>query len=205
MLERIREFNRGLPTDQEFGEALAAALRFFGRSAAGLGSPPGATGADIRLPLTQLVDFATAVDSGRELLRAQIPATRGALGPKLEGISTVGGRLAVESGRATTLDDGIVLFHEAITVDKPSLRRILRKVDEKAGRRKPFKVTEAQRLARLAMQAGLVVRGSDGRVKRFKPAARAKINRAKGRAASARRKATIKRQAAALKRLRGRR
>lgn len=148
-------------------------------------------------------DFIEHVQAARELLRAQIPQARGVLGGKLETISNVGGRLAVESGRAATLDDGIVLFHEAITVDKPSLRKVFRRIDTKAGRRPRPRRSKGQRIVALAVQAGDVRRNKNGTFKGLSPAARRALKRERSRSAAARNQIKIRRQATARAKLKG--
>lgn len=148
-------------------------------------------------------DFITAVGAARELLRAQLPQSRAILGGKLDTISNVGGQLAVDAGRAATLDDGIVLFHEEISRDKPSLRKIFRKSDRRAGRRPPDKVSRGQRIVRLAVKAGEVKRAKNGAFTGLKPAALRMLRRERTRAAAARNKARIAKQATARAKLRG--
>lgn len=186
VLERIREFSASLPDDEAFG-------RFLRRSVSA------------QLPVVDAAgDFVTAVAAARELLRAQLPQSRAILGGKLDTISRVGGQLAVDAGKAATLDDGIVLFHEEISRDKPSLRSIFRKSDRRAGRRPPEKISAPQKVARLAVKAGMVQRNKLGQILGLTPAGRRLVKREQSRASSARRKATIKKQerfAAQLRRL----
>jgi len=136
-------------------------------------------------------DFLALVQAGSELARSQLGVNPGG---KVETISNEGGRLAVEAGLAATLDDGIVLFHKRITADKPGLRKVLRRFDEKAGRLKPRKVTKAMRAVRLALKAGMVLRSPDGKIKGLTRAAQAKVKRVQSRTKAATRKAEIKRQ-----------
>jgi len=148
-------------------------------------------------------EFATAVQAARELLRAQLPPARAILGGKLDTISNVGGQLAVDAGKAATLDDGIVLFHEAISRDKPALRKIFRKSDRRAGRRTADKVSRGQRIVRLSVAAGEVRRNKAGKFIGLKPGARAMLKRERGRAAAARNAARIRKQATARAKLKG--
>ena len=77
--------------------------------------------------LFDLRAFDDLVGAGIELIQAQF----GAAG--LEPISRTAGRLLLEQGAVRSVDDGIVVFHERITRDKPSLRRLFRRIDTKAG------------------------------------------------------------------------
>lgn len=147
--------------------------------------------------------FATAVQAARELLRAQLPPARAILGGKLDTISAVGGQLAVDAGKAATLDDGIVLFHEEISRDKPALRRIFRTSDRRAGRRPPDKISRGQRIMRLAVASGDVKRNKAGKFTGLKPAATRALKRERSRLASARNAAKIRRQATARAKLKG--
>lgn len=78
---------------------------------------------------------ATLVQAGTELIRAEagglLPTAIG-----LESISRTAGEAYRDAGVVGSVDEGIVLFHQQVTADKPGLRRILRKIDERAGRRK---------------------------------------------------------------------
>jgi len=154
-----------------------------------------------RLLAPDIRDFATAVQAGSELARGQLGVNPGR---KIETISSEGGRLAVEAGLAATLDDGIVLFHQRITEDKPGLRRLLRKFDEKNGRLTPVKSTPAQKATRLAIKAGMVRRSKTGQIMGLTPAAQRLVKRQQSRTKAATNAATIKRQkrfAAQLRRL----
>ncbi len=148
-------------------------------------------------------DFAEHVQAASELLRGQVPQTRAILGGKLDTISDVGGRLAVESGRAATLDDGIVVFHEAITKDKPALRKIFKRIDEKAGRRPKTKRSNGQKIVALAVQSGDVKRNKNGTFKGLSPAARRALKRERSRAAAKRNQRRISKQATARAKLKG--
>jgi len=81
----------------------------------------------------------------------------------LEPISTEAGRLLLEAGVVGSLDDGILLFHERIGRTKPSLRAVLRKVDERAGRRTKPKRSPAQKAMDTALKAG-EVRRANGKI-----------------------------------------
>lgn len=72
--------------------------------------------------------LATLIGAATEIGMSQLGAG------KLETISTTAGRLLVEKGVAKTVDDGIVIFHTALGETRPSLRKVLRKFDESAGR-----------------------------------------------------------------------
>lgn len=181
MVQQIRDLAAQIPDDEAFG-------RFLRRTAEGglatfLGGQRGG--------VNPAGDFATAIQAGSELARGQLGINPGR---KIETISNEGGRLAVEAGLAATLDDGIVLFHRRITEDKPGLRRILRKFDEKNGRLRPIKVTKAQKAVRLALKAGMVRRDSQGKIRGLTPAAQRSVKRIQSRTKADTRKADIKRQ-----------
>ena len=146
-------------------------------------------------------NFQELVLAGIELVRAQFlgPLDRRLIG--LEPISVQAGRLLFERGGAPSVDAGIVMFHEAITTDKPGLRRVLRRADERAGRRPRRKRSKAQKLVADAVKAGAVTRTKTGQLKAIKPAFRRKIKAAQ----REQRKAVIatrkRRERAVLKRL----
>jgi len=144
-----------------------------------------------------LLDFGNLVVAGGEIIAGQL-GTDG-----LDPISTDAGRLLFEAGVVASVDDGIVLFHERITRNKPSLRRVLRAVDRKAGRLKKVKRSPAQRAMDQALRAGEVTRNELGRITGLTTRGRAAVKRAK-------RLATVKsdakkraRQKTALSKLKG--
>jgi len=184
--------------DTSLGDILLAALRPQGFA----GFP---VGEDVRVsrevvgtlassPAQTLADFRALVDAAREFVSAQDPNTGQSLGEKLESISNRGGGLAVAAGRAATLAGGIVTFHEEISRGKPALRRALRKIDEKAGRRIKFRRTPVQKLITLGVRAGRMRRNKTGQFTAPDAVLKGLINRAKTRAASERRKRDIERQ-----------
>ena len=130
----------------------------------------------IEAPSRKLFDlraFDDYVGAGIEIINAQL-GTGG-----LEPISRTAGRLLFEQGVVGSVDDGIVVFHERITRDKPSLRRFFRRVDTKAGRlarRKPL--SPAQRAVVQALRAGEVKR-LDGKLAGLTPKAAREVNRLK--------------------------
>lgn len=149
---------------------------------------------------TSPLNFTDFVLAGIEIARAQFLGPLKVRAIQLEPISNQAGRLLFETGRAPSVDAGIVMFHEDVTRDKPSLRRILRRIDEKAGRRPRAKVSKAQRAVRDSFRAGEVVR-QNGRVVRLTPRAQARVRKARIatlRATAARRK---KREMAVLRRI----
>jgi len=148
----------------------------------------------------KLSDFFTLVQAASELVRGNVPFLT-KFGGRLEGISFEAGRLLVETGVVDDLDEGIVVFHERITRDKPGLRRVLRTSDRRAGRLARVKSSRAQKASRLALKAGMVVRDKQGRIKRFTPAAKRAIARAKRKGILAEQKALAKRQRTARARL----
>jgi len=99
--------------------------------------------------VTQVKDaFLTVGDlalAAQELIRAEA----GGLGPKalgLESISRTAGRQYFDCGVVPSIDQGIVLFHQQVTRDKPGLRRVLRRIDEQAGRVRRVRRSQLQRL-----------------------------------------------------------
>ena len=149
--------------------------------------------------LMRFTDFA---DVAIELIKAQL-AFGLPQSVRLEPISTAAGRLLFEAGVVATLDEGVVVFHERISRDKPALRRELRASDRRAGRLKKVRTTRAQRAARQALKAGLVTRQKNGRIKAFTPQARALIKKAKRKEQAARDKKKRALQATALAKLKG--
>jgi len=150
--------------------------------------------------ITKLRDFATLVQAASELVRGNVPqATR--FGGRLEGISFEAGRLLVETGVVNDLDEGIVVFHERITRDKPGLRRILRTSDRRAGRLARVRSSRAQKATRMALKAGLVTRRKDGKIRSFNKTAKAAIRKAKRVDVLRQQKSLAKRQKTARARL----
>ena len=147
-----------------------------------------------------LNDFDDLVRATVELVRSQIPQ---AIPPerRLEGISVQAGRLLQEAGLVSSVDEGIVVFHDRITRDKPGLRAILRKSDRRAGRLTRVKRTLAQRTVTEAFKAGMVLRSRDGRIKGLTSAAIRLVRKAKAKQRAQALKALRKRQATARKRL----
>lgn len=142
-------------------------------------------------------------NAAQELLQAQIPGFAGGRIERLEGISFAAADLLVEGGVVRTRDEGVVLFHERISVDKPGLRAVLRKSDRRTGRLQRVRQTLAQRAYREAIRAGLVIRAKDGRLKGLSKQGRTLVNKAakKQRAAEAAKRK--KRQTSAVGKLRG--
>lgn len=159
------------------------------------------SGSQIVRASAEPVTFTDLVLAGSELVRAQF---LGPMGRRLSGIDSISaqaGRLLFERGAAPSVDAGIVIFHEAITTDKPSLRKILRRADERAGRRPRRKRSAAQKLVAQSVKAGLVDRAKDGRILRLKPSARAAIKRASKASLKERVKKIKAREQATLRRL----
>jgi len=159
---------------------------------------------DVVVKITEaLSGFKELVLVGQELVRGQTPAVTSRTGGRLEGISFTAGQLLVDAGGADDLDQGIVIFHEAISKDKPSLRKLLRQSDERAGRLKRVRSTKAQKAVRLAVKAGMVLRDKSGKLTGLTPAAQRLVNRTRSREAAARNKARVLKQKNALSRLKG--
>ncbi len=147
--------------------------------------------------LFDLRAFDDLVGAGIELIQAQF----GAAG--LEPISRTAGRLLLEQGAVRSVDDGIVVFHERITRDKPSLRRLFRRIDTKAGRRGRRKpLSPAQRAVHLALRAGQVKR-VNGKIAGLTPKARREVNRLKRVRQESINKRLKKQQSTALARMQG--
>lgn len=202
VLERIRAFSRSLPTDEDFGAFVKSVV------AGGIDVAEAATtsfvpgGPSSTAQAANLASFKELVLVGQELIRGQTPGLTAITGGRLEGISFTAGQLLVDAGGASDLDEGIVIFHDAISRDKPSLRKILRKSDEKAGRIERVKATKAQRATRLAVQAGMVKRNKLGQITGLTLAAQQKIKRLQSSTKAATRKALIKKQQRFASRLR---
>lgn len=147
-----------------------------------------------------LNDYADLVQATIELVRAQIPQV---LPPerRLEGISVQAGQLLQESGLVASVDEGIVVFHERISRDKPGLRAILRKSDRREGRLGRVKRSLAQRKVAQAFKAGEVIRGRDGRIKSLSRKGKQMVARAKREQVKKTRAKLLKRQGAARRRL----
>jgi len=128
-------------------------------------------------PAQQVLSF---LDQARELVPAALELSIGQ-GPfaatRIEPISTTAGRLLVEAGAARTLDEGIVQFHESLAKQRPSLGRILRISDRRAGRQRflrrlnPFQQ---------AVQKGLISRDKKGALTKLNAADKKRIRASKG-------------------------
>jgi len=145
-------------------------------------------------------NFQELIIAGSELVRAQFlgPLDRRLIG--LEPISLQAGRLLFETGGAPSVDAGIVMFHHAITTDKPALRRVLRRADERAGRIPRRKRSKAQKLVAAAVKAGAVTRTKTGQLKSIKPSFKRKIRAAQREAVKERLARRKRRELAVLKR-----
>jgi len=153
-------------------------------------------------PAQAAVEFAEAVESGRQLV-GFIQREFAAAGRVLRGVgletdigpaSNRAAALAVQAGLAATLTSGIVIFHEEISQGLPSIRRLLRKIDRRAGRRVKGLRTPAQKLVALGVKAGRFKRTPSGQFIEPDAVLKGFLRRAKARAASDRRKREIERQ-----------
>jgi len=73
--------------------------------------------------------------SVEQLVGAGLEIVAGQLGiAGIEPISRSAGRLLLEQGVVGSVDEGVVLFHEALAKGRPNLGRTLRKVDRQQGR-----------------------------------------------------------------------
>lgn len=151
-------------------------------------------------PSTKLFDlraFDDIVNAGIEIVKAQL-GTGG-----LEPISRTAGRLLVEQGVVGSVDQGIVVFHERISRDKPGLRRLFRRLDTKAGRIKKRKpLSPAQRAVHQAMRAG-EVRRVDGKITGLSPKAKTLLRQIKQKEQARRNVTRKKKQSTALAKLQG--
>lgn len=123
-------------------------------------------------------NYADLLLAGVELVRAEFlgPIAGRLIG--LESISSQAGQLLFESGRAQSREQGIVIFHHAITQDKPALRRVLRRVDERAGRVPRKRRSPAQKVIALAVKAGEVKRSKNGQIVGLTTAAKQAVKKA---------------------------
>jgi len=121
--------------------------------------------------------------------------------PGLTPISEQAGRLLYDRGGAPSISAGVVMFHEAITTDKPSLRKILRRADEAAGRRPRRKRSVAQKLVAMTVKAGGFTRTKTGQLKTMKPGFRRRLKVEQKRAARLKLAARKKREKSVLRRL----
>lgn len=97
----------------------------------------------------------------------------------LDRASRIAANLLLEAGVVSDIDEGIVAFHERVSQGRPPLRRILRRLDMRAGRLTVARPTTAQRATRDVLRAGMVSRDDKGRITKFSPAGLSAINRAK--------------------------
>ena len=145
-------------------------------------------------------DLSRAAD---ELIRAQLRGKLFRKSEQLEGISFAAAELLLEGGVVRSIDEGVVLFHERITVDKPGLRAVLRASDVRSGRLQRLKQTKAQRAYRQALKAGMVNRGKDGRLKGLNKQGKASLARIKRDQKKKRDEARKRRETSARGRLKG--
>jgi len=139
--------------------------------------------------------------AGSELVRAQFLGPLYKRLPGLTPISEQAGRLLYDRGGAPSISAGVVMFHEAITTDKPSLRKILRRADEAAGRRPRRKRSVAQKLVAMTVKAGGFTRTKTGQLKTMKPGFRRRLKVEQKRAARLKLAARKKREKSVLRRL----
>ena len=139
-----------------------------------------------------------------DLVQAGIDIVKAQLGKDgLEPISSTAGRLLVDQGVVRSVDDGIVVFHERISRDKPGLRRLFRRLDTAAGRLpRPKPRTRAQRAVVAAMRAGEVQR-KNGKITGLSPKARTELARIKREDTEARNEKRKRLQSTALAKLQG--
>lgn len=138
-----------------------------------------------------------------ELVNAASELFRGQTGG-LESISHQAGRLLFETGVVRSVDDGILVFHERLGRDKPSLRRVLAATDRAAGRLPKSSRTSAQKAYTEAVKAGLVVRDKKtGRIVRLNPRGKALVRAVTRAAILKRQERRNRRQKTALAKLQG--
>lgn len=147
----------------------------------------------------------TGLQQAFDILAAGAELFQGQFGLNgLESISTEAGRGLRDAGVVTTVDEGIVLFHEHIGRNKPSLRRVLFRLDRRAGRLPKAKRSPTQKAMAQAVKAGLVVRDKKtGKILRLSPRGRREVDRVKRKEDRKRRDRVIRQQATALKKLKG--
>ena len=140
--------------------------------------------------------FSDAVEFAREfqLRRGVKPVT-------FERASRDAGTMLFEAGAVESVDAGIVLFHEKVARDNPSLRKLFRQEDMRRGRLTVARPSPAQRAVREVLRGALVSRDDKGRIKAFPKKALAAINRAKAIDLAIQREREGKRREAARKRL----
>lgn len=108
------------------------------------------------------------------LVQAAIEIAQSQLGVAgLEPISRTTGQLLVDQGVVGSVDEGIVLFHDAIGKQRPGLRKVLRKVDERAGRIKPRRLNAQAEL----VKKRLVPRSKNGKIAKLTPRTRRILSR----------------------------
>lgn len=73
-------------------------------------------------------EFTDLVAAGVEIAASQLGIVR------LETLSSTAGKLLMSKGVVPSVDEGIVLFHAALGEKRPSLRRVLKQFDQRAGR-----------------------------------------------------------------------
>ncbi len=136
-------------------------------------------GSSVREKISAFNDLVVA---GAEIIAGQIISRPGTKRfPERDvSISRVAGELLFDAGVVTSVDQGILVFHERIGRDKPALRRTLARIDRRMGRLPKTKRTTGQRAYTEAIRAGLVVRDrKTKRIVRLNPQGRRAVNKAK--------------------------
>jgi len=130
----------------------------------------------------RLAAFNDLVVAGAEILAGQLSSSKPSKRFPLRdvSISRVAGELLFDAGVVTSVDQGILVFHERIGRDKPALRRTLARIDRGMGRLPKTKRTTAQRAYTEAVKAGLVVRDrKTRRIVRLSPQGKRAVDKAK--------------------------
>lgn len=137
-------------------------------------------------------------DAALEIAKSQLPVS------SLDSISTEAGRLLLEAGAVSTLDEGIVVFHQRLARKRPALGRILRRADVREGRIRRRRRSPRQRAYSGIVRAGLVTRESKtGRIKGVGVRGRKILKKARIKAEKASKAKILKKQRTALKKLKG--
>jgi len=140
--------------------------------------------------------FDEAVEFAREF-----QLRRGVKPVKFDRASRDAATLLFEAGAVSSVDDGIVLFHERLAQDNPSLRKLFRRADMRAGRLTVARPSPAQRAVREVLKGALVSRDAKGRMTIFSGRAKALIRKAKDADRAIQREREGKQREAARKRL----
>lgn len=127
---------------------------------------------------------------------------RGVKAVKFDRAARDAGTLLFEARAVDSVDAGIVLFHERLARDNPSLLKIFRRRDMRAGRLTVARPSPAQMATREILRGALVSRDDKGRITAFKPEAKAALRKVKAKQAAIDRERVGKQRERARKALR---